>query len=176
MYILIPVCLIILYPFIKFFIKRIILRNNIKRICRLKKFNYKANRSGDVFGNFKGENCDFYIETPDKVYSVKLCGTYFKKNLCDFMDKTHYAIRALSFQLPHTRNSVKYKVKTKPEYNFKYKFSETYHDKELIPIILMNPTSVNVTYNKSEIGNSDSVGEGFFYTRNGFCEKLISDS
>lgn len=92
------------------------------------------------------------------------------------MDKTHYAIRALSFQLPHTRNAIKYKVKTKPEYNFKYKIPETYHDKELVPIILMNPTSVNVTYNKSEIGNSDSVGEGFFYTGNGFCEKLISDS
>lgn len=108
MYILITVCLIILYPFIRFFIKRIILRNNIKRICRMKNF--------------------------------------------------------------------KYKVKTKPEYNFKYKIPETYHDKELVPIILMNPTSVNVTYNKSEIGNADSVGEGFFYTGNGFCEKLISDS
>ena len=114
MYVLIPICLIILYPFIRFFIKRIILRNNIKHICRLKNFKYKANRLGDVFGNFKGKNCDFYIETPDKVYSVKLCGTFFKKNLCDFMDKTHYAIRALSFQLPHTSNSVNIKSRQSP--------------------------------------------------------------
>ena len=50
MYILIPVCLIILYPFIRFIIKRIILRNNIKHICRMKKFKYKANRLGAFFG------------------------------------------------------------------------------------------------------------------------------
>jgi len=147
--------------------------SNIKHICRLKKFKYKANRLGIVFGNFRDQNCDFYIETHDKVYSVKLCGAYWKKNLCDFMNEEHYAVRALSLQLPATKNAIKYKVKTKPEYNFKYKFSETYYTKELIPIILMNPIAINITYNKREIGNSDFVGEGYFYTCHGFCEKLV---
>ncbi len=175
MYVLIFACLIVFYPFMRFFIKRIIMISRIKRICSLKKLKYKANYFGHVLGNFNGKNCDFYIETNDKVYSVKLCGTYWRKDLCDFMDKNHYAIRSLSFQFAHTKNSVKYKVKTKPAYNFRYKFSESYYTKELIPIILMNPTSINVTYNKREIGNSDFVGEGYFYTCYGLCEKLRSE-
>ena len=106
----------------------------IKHICRLNSFKYKANHFGVILGNFKWKNCDFYIETPNKVYSVKLCGMYFKMNLCDFRDAEHYAIRTLAFQLPHTKNSIEYKVKTKPAYNFRYRFAETYYTKDNIEI------------------------------------------
>lgn len=175
MWLLIPICIIILYPLIRFYIKRVVMLFEIKHICRLNSFKYKANHFGVILGNFKWKNFDFYIETPNKVYSVKLCGMYFKMNLCDFRDAEHYAIRTLAFQLPHTKNSIEYKVKTKPAYNFRYRFAETYYTKELIPIILMNPVSINTTYNKQGVGNSDFISEGYFYTNHGFLEKLRSE-
>lgn len=172
---IVPICLIIFYPFIRFFIKRISLIADIRHICRLKKFRYKANRFGAVFGNFKGKNCDFYIETADKLYSVKLCGTFFRKDLCDFMDEEHYAVRELAFQIAATRHAVRYKVKTKRAYDFKYKSEKAYSEKDLIPIILMNPVPADVTYHMKGIGNGDYIGEGIFYTGKGFCDKLRSE-
>ena len=70
------VCLIIFYPFLRFFAKRMAMISHIKHICHRKELRYNANCFGAVLGNFKGQNCNFYIETKDKVYSVKLCGTY----------------------------------------------------------------------------------------------------
>lgn len=167
------VAFLLLYPFLRFILERMSMICKIKRICRSNGYVWQPSHRGYLFSNFKGRHCDFYVETSDEVYSVKLCGFALKRKMCNFIDETHYSIRNLHFQISYTAHGIQYDTKSKPHWNFKAGCPKEYYVKRIIPVLLMTPVCMNVTYMGEPVGSSDFIGECYFYTVSGFCKRLI---
>ncbi len=169
----------LLLPIIRFLMKRCILLVKIKSICRKRGFSCYIVNPLCIFSGMKKPNCDMYIHTADKVFSVKLCGVILRNTHIRFADASSYAVKRMIFNLVSTYQSEKFVLKSKPPYNFRYKIKESAYDKPLIPILLMCPVSSSVTVVESGcrkfVGNGDAVPEGYFYNRTGFLNMLKSE-
>lgn len=163
------------YPYARFAWKRISFCIRLKAVCRKRGFMLKPSHLFWLFGNFNGERCDFYVQTFDIVYAVKLCGGT-KKSIIDFVDATHYARCSLHFLLTNAVHSAVPRVKSKKRFDFLYRFPEEAYASRLIPVILMNPVPLKVTDNGRGVGNGDFVEEGYFYNAAGFLKKLREET
>ena len=162
---------ILLLPHIVFLFKRILLCIKLKMVCKRQGFTLIPTYFFWFLGNFNGGRCDFYVQTSEQVYSVKLCGAP-KKTIIDFVDSTQYAKRSLRFHLASTFRYVVPRSKRKKAFDFSYHCPEELRSAQIIPIILMNPMPLNVTYAGKGIGNGDYIVEGYFYNRTGFLQLL----
>ena len=68
------VAIIVFFPYIRCFFKRLKCANKIKRLCRNK--NYKIHPTHPLWflGSKHAKKCDLYIETANEVFSIKLFG------------------------------------------------------------------------------------------------------
>ena len=167
------VIFVLILPYIRFIFKRVALFCRIKNICRKHNLILLPRHFFWFLGNTCGEQADFMIETPREIFSVKLCGVFFRKQLFNFIDSEHYSVKELQFQIKCYMHGINYVVKQKKPYNLRAGYSG---EKEVIPIILMNPIAMTVTKStgtsKEPVANGDYVNEGYFYNCSGFCDRL----
>ena len=68
------VAVITLFPYIRCFFKRLKCEGKIRKLCRTKGYKIFSTHPLWFLGNKCGKRCDFYIETENEVFAVKLFG------------------------------------------------------------------------------------------------------
>lgn len=158
---------------IKYLIARIRLKPKVKSLC--KKYNAELfpNKRFWNWGNIADEKCEFFILKNKHLYAVKLCGAKSRGTI-DFYDNTHYRTKSYGFHLASTIHSVLPVQKKKPAYRFQCTSKERIQQYPNIPILLMVPEPLNISYRKTNIGNGDDIGECKYYNLAGI-EGLMSN-
>lgn len=136
------VFLFVAYPFVRFFIKRVICCLKIKRSCKRNDLKLHAAHFLWFLGLNNSRNCDFYIEAGETVISVKLFGALTKRSEFVFDKDGTYRINKLLL-----RFIVHYSIKRNkiPTYNFRYKYKEDWEIKNQENITLINPVPMDMS-------------------------------
>lgn len=165
-----------LFALIRLLVKRLSLAKRIRSACRIKHLDFFPTHRLWLFGTIKGNKADFLIATSDAVYSVKLIGVWSKRIAFNYIDECHYSIRNLVFQFSAAANKVPYEIREKKRFLFNYAIPDVCAGKRIIPIILMNPVSGQLTFSfegtMKPLSNGDRVSEGWFYSGSGFINRL----
>ena len=155
--------LFLIYPYIRVFFKRLVLQTKLLRLCKNKKYNLIHNSIFWFFGGKKGTACDFYIETPDEIYSVKLFGMKKKWSVLYLLEGGEYMIRkfiaAISFGGQCVRFPIDSKSQKLPGYNFRINFKSEWDIKTPHNILLINPVCHDIM-RRSKNGKEARVGAG----------------
>ncbi|MBQ4628069.1 MAG: hypothetical protein IJB44_03220 [Clostridia bacterium] len=136
------VFLFVAYPFIRFFIKRLICCLKIKRSCRKNGLKLHAAHFLWFLGLNNSHNCDFYIEASETVLSVKLFGALTKRSEFVFDKDGTYRINELMLRFIVHHSIKRNKI---PTYNFRYKYKEDWEIKNQENITLINPVPMDVS-------------------------------
>jgi len=168
--------LLVVFPYALMALRRIFLIKKIKRGCKNAGYEYKK-LGKTALSRVKDRECSFRIETPDSVYTVKLCGTVSRRIHLRFIDETHYAVRNLRFQLSTSSRAIGYDTKAKERYDFRVGMDTETLSKRQFPVILICPRPGIISRafgnETKEIGNGDGTGEGTLYTPDGFNKLLF---
>jgi hypothetical protein len=153
---------ICIFPYIRCFFKRIICAFKIKILCLRKKYVLHPTHPLWFWG-FKGfQKCDFHIETPEAVYSIKLFGTKKRPTMLVLQGENKYFIRRFIVIMHYMYIMlwpVNSKLKEFPKYDFDYKRKGELQEKKQRRILLVNP--VSMTFRKrTDSGNEYSVNDG----------------
>lgn len=156
--------------------KRKSLKKRLDAVCAAKGFRFVPTHENPMSGWTDGETADFLIVTSDTVFSVKLIGSYSKSIYFNYVDPGHYEIRDMRFQFSAAAAQVPYEVKTKPRYDFTSCIPAKWAEMKVVPVILMNPLSANVSSTsegqRKPLFDGDPVSEGLFYSGSGFIRML----
>ncbi len=172
------VAVFILAIFLRIAVKRILFSSRLKSVCKEKDFAFFSNHRFWYLGWTRGKKCDFLVKTPECVYSVKLIGSWTRRNPFNFIDDEHYSVRNLFFQFSAAAKDVPYDVKHKSRYDFTSFVPDKWEDNRICPIILMSPVSGTVTRSAESallpVSSGDRVAEGFFHSTSSFLEMLVN--
>ena len=134
------ILLVILFPYARFTLKRIIFYFKLRTVCKKIGVRYYGNKPTWIFSTLKADNCDFYIETHDVVLSVKLAESMVRRAEIMFTDTSVCYLKSYRWSiLPYSWMTVRPKAYTLPDYDFKYKLRENFSTKPLIPVLLILP-------------------------------------
>ncbi len=175
---IIPV--IVLIPFGRILVKRLILSAKIRKFCVENNLNFVGTHLLWCLGGKNGKNCDFYIESRDTVYSVKLWAMKRRHTILCFTYNGHYFIRgfvAFASGMSMGKIPVDSKFKTLPDFDFRYKFREEWYGKDYKPILLINPTCYEVRLigrdkKESVVGRGQTVNGFYIHTLSSLLSKL----
>lgn len=167
-----------LYPYARTFFKRLAMRRKLRRICKAKGYSIHPAHRLWLFGRRMASSCDFYIETPDTVYAVKLFG--MKKRLQkliirrdSFIIRHYIGVVSRTGTAPISYDS---KPRPLPDYNFRVSFRDEWYSKAIRPVLLLNPTCFEARVEKDHkevlIGNSEAFSGMTLFTLAGFLGQL----
>ncbi|MBR2894041.1 MAG: hypothetical protein IKC03_00090 [Oscillospiraceae bacterium] len=147
------------FPYIRCFIKRIICAVKLTLAC--KKKNYVLHKTHFLWflGHKYAEKCDFYIETPDSIYSVKLFGVPKHHHILIFKADGDYFVRSHLYILPFVKHSFDSKPRTLPAYNFRCHFRDEWEIKTPHNVLLVHPVSMEIRL-QPNFGSEVIVGAG----------------
>lgn len=173
------VILLILYPYIRYAVKRIGLWFKLKKVCKKQKFKIFGTKPLWIFSTNSSETCDCYIETKEKVYAIKLFSVLERKSVLIFNYDGSYSLRtyALTF-IPSLQNQKGNERKTMlPNYRFRYKYHLDWEIKTPKKILLINPICGEIrkrTESQKEIilGVHESVNGAEIYNATYFITNL----
>ncbi len=176
---IILICVIIcilLYPFLRFLIKRIILFRKIKKLCKEKGFSLHSTHFLGMLARRNSKKCDFYIEAYDSVYCVKLFNTPKWSNMLIFTDDNKYFFREIITVRATPFYSDK-KLNKLPLYDFRVKFKEEWELKSFYNILLVHPVCHEIrkrTTNgvESIVGTRDIINRMEIYSLARFIGRL----
>ena len=116
------------YP--RLFLRRVNMYIKIKSLCKRKRFSVVGAKRIWLLGGRRNGNNDFYIETPRKVYSIKLFGCRKKNASLIFDNEGGYIIRNYLAFVGNTGAravmSMESKRKSFPRYNFYKNFQNNW--------------------------------------------------
>lgn len=149
---------ILVYPYIRCFLKRLRCFFKVKRFCKKRNYKLHGTHCFWFLGSKHNRACDFYIETPDEVYAVKLFAMLRRKSMLIFKEDGTYFIRKFAgvLWIPFFWNG---KLKPLPSYSFRYKYKDEWRRKMLHNILLVNPISMDI-FRQAVNGYEDAVGLG----------------
>ena len=153
---------IILLPYIRCFFKRLACMIKIKKICRKKRIFLHATHPLWFLGNKRQKNCDFYLETANEIFAVKLFGMPRKlsfliiKENGEYIIRSHIALLSYGGSISTPINSI---PKQMPAYNFRFKYKDEWELKTPHHILLVNPVSIDFRRQPSN-GPETIVGAG----------------
>lgn len=153
------IILLIGYKQIRFLIKRFSL------LFKLKKANAKVigTRRLWFLGTKRGKSCDFYIETTKEILSIKLFDCGDRSSILVFTDNLHYFFRKHAIFVSMSPGSLKIPVdgrhKTRPNYDFNYRFHAEWKTKTIKNILLVHPVCREIIW-KPEHGDEIPLGSG----------------
>ena len=133
------------YPFVRFAVKRARLADRIKKLCAERGYLLRLERKRPWLSTNRGERYDFAVETPEKLFYVKLFGVLRRRNALAIMGSRRYAIRKyiafLGNKVGNTMMQAGGKERVFPDW-----FSERkgINDKPASNIILVNPVPASV--------------------------------
>ena len=151
-----------LYPWLRCFVKRMIGARKLTRVCRERNYRLHKTHPLWILGHKHSERCDFYVETPNTVYAVKLFGVPQYRSMLVLREGGEYFIRSLvSFVswLPLVKYDWDYKPKAMPRYDFRCGYREEWEIKTPRNILLIHPVAMEVRF-QSHTGQEMTVGSG----------------
>ena len=150
-------------PFIRIFCKRLSMKRRITRACLAEGAVLHPAHRGWLLGRRMGKRCDFYIETPTTVYAVKLFASHKRSQYLIFTDDgCVYSRKFLNFINRYgtgPRYSKDSKPRKLPDYDFRFGYKDEWASKEFCPVLLLNPTSIEVHRNTVRKETIVSSGE-----------------
>lgn len=168
------VCILIFYPYIVTFVKRIYFSFKLSACCKKHGYTLTVTSPFWILSNFKSSRPTFYVETPATVFAVKLVGTPFKLHYFDFQNKNYYSV--------YNTQLIKLKAVTVPpkqkkwtQYDFQFYFDDRFAMKNFKQIILIYPVPGLVLSSGTPCGNGDNIFQGLFYTKSGFLKLLTEE-
>ena len=93
MYLLGIIGVIVIYPYIRCFFKRLNCFIKVKRFCKNKNYALVGTHCFWIFGRKNDNVCDFYVETKEDVYAVKLFAMLRRRTMLIFREDRTYFIR-----------------------------------------------------------------------------------
>ena len=156
------ILLIIAFPHFRFFVKRLICKRKIKKLCQKKGYRLHALHLFWFFKNRNSPRCDFYIETPNEVFAVKMFGITKRRCELVFTENGKYFIRSFMAFISYgsgIRYSFDSKAKPLPDYNFRYNYKEEWEIKTPRRILLVNPVPMEFR-RQPQHGSEVIVGAG----------------
>ena len=134
------------YPYVRCFAKRISMYHRLMRICKRKGYRVHGTHPLWWLGHKRGRACDFYIETPIHILSVKLFGLrrrtdtlVFTKDGCWLL--RHFIAFASQILLRIPIEGRKHKL---PAYDFRHRFRMEWEIKSPKNILLIHPTCLEI--------------------------------
>ena len=143
------IAFVILFPFIRCLFKRLICVAKIKRMCQRKSLVAHPTHPLWLLGSKNAKKCDLYIETPTQVFAIKLFGAPRRLSILTFKEDCHYFFRSYialisygaGFHIPLDSREKKI-----PSFDFRYKYKNTWDEKTVRKILLVNPTPMEFHY------------------------------
>ena len=150
--ILIIVLIVVAVKYIRALIKRLILLYKMKKLCNQKDFKIYPTHPLWIFGNSFMKRCDFHIETPDEIVSVKLFGSLRRFRTLILTEKNRYFYRYFIGIFSYVWGGIFFPVDTKekfmPTYDFKRGFKNEWENKKSVQVLLVNPVSIETRLQK----------------------------
>lgn len=167
-----------LYPYARTFFKRLAMRRKLRRICKNRGYTIHPAHRFWLFGRRMSRSCDFYVETPDTVYAVKLFG--MKKRLQKLIIRKDYFIVRNYIGIISRTGTAPLSYDSKPcplpDYNFRLAFRDEWYRKAIRPVFLLHPTCFEVRVEKDHkevlIGSSEAFSGMTLFTLAGFLGEL----
>ena len=175
---------ILLFPYLRFFLKRVRLYGSLRVLCKTKNYRIHATHPLWMFGRNGRTDCDFCIETDSAVYAVKLFRTKYRSTHLIFTENGNWFIRFFSVHFAHGSH-VAMPIDSKPRcmhaYNFKTNYADAWYKKIFLPVLLINPVCrevkrQNARGDEETIGSGDTVGGMFVYSLSRFLDRLSYDA
>lgn len=130
-------------PYLRWFIKRIIMVIKIKKICRRKNFCLYKTHMFWFLGRAWGQSCDFYIETPTQILSIKLFETLHHNSIVIFTDNGKYFVRRFIGFVANSGAAIRIPIDGRKRncqlYDFRRDFRMDWEVKTPKNILLINP-------------------------------------
>ncbi len=141
------VAIIILFPYIRCFVKRLSCAGKIKKLCREKGYEMHAAHPFWFFGSKRGTRCDLYVETANEVFAIKLFGMPRRRSVLIFKETGEYFIRRF-IGFSSYGSAIRYPIDGRsrrlPQYDFRYKYRDEWEIKTPRHILLVNPISMEI--------------------------------
>ncbi|MBR3963828.1 MAG: hypothetical protein IKJ80_00280 [Clostridia bacterium] len=141
------VAIIVLFPYIRCFVKRLSCAGKIKKLCREKGYKMHAAHPLWFLGGKHGAKCDLYVETANEVFAVKLFGMPRRRRVLIFKENGEYFIRrfiGFSAYGSAIRYPIDGRSRRLPQYDFRYKYRDEWEIKTPRHILLVNPISMEI--------------------------------
>lgn len=169
------VILLLLVPYVRIFAKRILLVCKVQKCVKKSGARLVPTHYFWMFGSRRAVNCDFYIETKDTVYSVKLFATKRRLSTLLFQSNGKYVTRGefaiFSYGGAH-KLSFDSAPRMLPRYDFQYRFAENWYLKELVPVLLVHPICYQIQNNGKDVTSGDMVNGVFVYSLSRLLSKI----
>lgn len=158
LYLLVFFGIIVVYPYIRCFFKRLYCYIKVKRFCKKRSYSLVGTHSFWFFGQKNDNVCDFYIETEEDVYAVKFFAMLRRRTMLILREDRTYFIRKFQgvLWIPFFWNT---KLKPLTSYTFRYKYKTEWNKKKCHNILLVNPISMDI-FRQAMNGYEDAVGIG----------------
>lgn len=150
------IALIVFFPYIRCFFKRLKCAGKIKRLCQSKGYKIHATHLLWFLGSKHAKKCDFYIETANEVFAVKLFGMPRRLSILILKENGEYFIRSFGGGIRFPING---KPKPMPVYDFRYKYRDEWEIKTPRRVLLVNPVSMEFK-RQPHHGSEITVGAG----------------
>jgi hypothetical protein len=141
------VAIIILFPYIRCFVKRLSCAGKIKKLCREKGYEMHAAHPLWFLGGKRGSKCDLYVETANEVFALKLFGMPRRRSVLIFKENGEYFIRRF-IGFSSYGSAIRYPIDGRPrrlpQYDFRYKYRDEWEIKPPRHILLVNPISMEI--------------------------------
>ena len=141
------VFVIALCPYVRMLCKRISMAAALTRCCKKNNYNLIKNSILWFLGGKNGSKCDFYVETPNNVYAVKLWGMRgYNTKLCFTKDGKYY-IKGYGMWLLFGGSFIGGSVSRRRSvngYDFRSNFREEWYVKRFTPVLLVNPVCADI--------------------------------
>lgn len=138
----------VFYPYIRFLFKRISLCCRIKQSCRRANFQLHVTRRLWWLGQRSRQNCDFYVETPTQIISVKLFNMLRRRDVLVFTRDNKWFIRSYVALMTNIGTALMLPLEKRKHnlcaYNFRYRFVADWEIKTPRRVLLIHPTCIEV--------------------------------
>ncbi|MBE6638872.1 MAG: hypothetical protein E7616_05395 [Ruminococcaceae bacterium] len=142
--------LIVLYPYLRMLIKRLIMVIKLKRMCHRKRLKLHPAHLFWMFGDKIGTSCDFYIETQDEILSIKLFGVKWRLATLCFTEGGEYYFKKYFALVSNLGGMLRMPLETMHRkmhaFHFRHRFKEEWELKTTKNILLIHPVCHEIYY------------------------------
>lgn len=171
------VAIIAAIPFIRFYLKRSVMAYRLKRACEKNGYSLVKTSKSGFLGNRGGRDSDFFIETQNEIFAVKLFASIRKNTKIIITRNRRYIIRKYYAFLSTRSLSLQFsdsKYNPFGEFDFHYPQS----GKRVRKVLLVCPNPLEINYLPKHgsykiIGNGDELFGLEFHTIDSFIKKAL---
>lgn len=142
------VALLVLFPYIRCFFKRLFCARKIKKVCHNKGYILHKTHALWFLGGKKANKCDFYIETANEVFAIKFFGMPSRLTVLIFKENREFFIRRYIVLLSKFAGArfptFDGKCKPVPNYDFQYQYKTEWESKTPRRVLLVHPDSMEI--------------------------------